>query len=84
MAEHKRLWAMLALTLAFIGVYFVWDNTQFTPFVNGLRLKTLGAIVVTAAGASARVSAARAGTPYTGRNAHHACARRHGHPDPAL
>ena len=48
MAEHKRLWAMLAPTLAFIGVYFVWDNTQFTPFVNGLRLKTLGAIVVTA------------------------------------
>ena len=48
MAEHKRLWAMLVLTLALISVYFVWDNTQFTPFVNGLRLKTLGAIVVTA------------------------------------
>ena len=48
MANHNRLWAMLALTLALMGGYFVWDNTQFTPFVNGLRLKTLAAMVVTA------------------------------------
>ncbi|UOO88993.1 iron chelate uptake ABC transporter family permease subunit [Vitreoscilla massiliensis] len=48
MAESKRLWLMLAVTLALVGVYFVWDNSQFTPFVNLLRLKTLGAIFVTA------------------------------------
>ena len=48
MAESKRLWLMLAVTLVLVAVYFVWDNTQFTPFVNGLRLKTLGAIFVTA------------------------------------
>ena len=48
MAEHKRLWAMLVLTLALISVYFVWDNTQFIPFVNLLRLKTIAAMVVTA------------------------------------
>ena len=48
MAESKRLWLMLAVTSVLVAVYFVWDNTQFTPFVNGLRLKTLGAICVTA------------------------------------
>ena len=48
MVEHKRLWAMLVLTLALISVYFVWDNTQFIPFVNLLRLKTIAAMVVTA------------------------------------
>ena len=48
MAESKRLWLMLAVTLVLVAAYFVWDNTQFTPFVNGLRLKTLGAIFVTA------------------------------------
>ena len=48
MAEHKRLWAMLMLTLVLISVYFVWDNTQFIPFVNLLRLKTIAAMVVTA------------------------------------
>lgn len=47
MANSKRLWGLFALTLILIGAYFIWDNTKLTPFVVNLRLKTIGAMVVT-------------------------------------
>lgn len=47
MADGKRLWLLLASTLLLLAGYFFWDNSQLTPFVVGLRLKTMGAMTIT-------------------------------------
>lgn len=47
MAESKRLIGLLILTAVVLAAYFFWNNTQMTPFVVQLRLKTMAAMVIT-------------------------------------